>query len=322
MTSNDRELDEYGKRVLQPLRSTPALDPALAGEIKAKFLLHGESLRKSLISRSNGVVPDQVLRKPKFFGINLRMPVMKALVGTLMALIILIGSSLTVYASQSSLPGESLYLIKTWSEDIRLSIASSPQSKLNLTLDFTNRRMDEISSLVETGKTLPAQTSERFQGELDSALQLAAEMENGQMQNALGKIKHQAESQGITIEELISKLPEQTEPAIIHLQERLLEQVTLSTIGENDPQAFRSQVIERQHRRPVSDKSTPASEKTEIHPTDSSGKNHPTEAEKGHGNDKGQPTEVPDHGNSGGGQDKSTPGSEDHGQEPDRTQNP
>jgi hypothetical protein len=322
MTSNDSDLDEYGKRVLKPLRSTPTLDPVSTREIKAKFLLHGESLRKGLISQANGVLPDQVLRKPKFFRINLRMPVIKALVGTLIALIILIGSSLTVYASQSSLPGESLYLIKSWSEDIRLSIASSPQAKLNLTLDFTYRRMDEISSLVETGNALPAQASERFQGELDSALQLAAEMENGQMQNALGKIKHQAESQGITIEELISKLPEQAEPAIIHLQERLQEQVTLSTIGESDPQAFRSQVIERQHRRPVTNKSTPASESTDIHPTDSSGKNHPTEDGNGHGNDKGKPTEVPDHGNSGGGQDKSTPGSGDHRQEPDRNQNP
>jgi hypothetical protein len=83
------------------------------------------------------------------------MPVMKALVGTLIALVILIGSSLTVYASQGSLPGESLYLIKSWSEDVRLSFATSPQTKLNLTLDFTDRRMDEINSLVESGKTFP-----------------------------------------------------------------------------------------------------------------------------------------------------------------------
>jgi hypothetical protein len=140
--------------------------------------------------------------------------------------------------------------------------------------------------------------------------------------NALGKIKHQAESQGITLDELISKLPEQAEPAILHLQERLQEQVTLSTIGENDPQAFRSHVIERQHRRPSSGKSTPASDGSEIQPTDDSGKDNPDNNGKGNGKDKGQPTEVPDHGNSGGGEGNSTPEDGGHGDDPNNTPTP
>jgi hypothetical protein len=57
MTSHDNELDEYGKQVLRPLRPAPTLDPAAAGELKAKFLLEGERLRR--ITVKGKVVPDQ-----------------------------------------------------------------------------------------------------------------------------------------------------------------------------------------------------------------------------------------------------------------------
>lgn len=305
MTRVDDELDEYGKHVLAPLRAAPPMGLPLAEQEKARFMNLGAKLQQDLSPQSSGI--DQYNDHPALRSTRVRqpLPLLKFLVATLLALVVLVGSSITVYAAQNSLPGEPLYVIKSWSEDIRLSITSSPKARLDLTLDYTNRRMGEITSLLATGKVLPPQTSERFQVELENALLLAAQMDDKQMQNALKKIRHLAESQGMTIEELVTILPEQAEPAIAHLQQRLQEQVTLSSIGEYDPQAFRSEIRGRQRLHPGTHKSTPAS--------DNSGTPLPTGNGNGHGNGNHQPSEVPGHSGNGPGQGKSTPDKENQG---------
>jgi len=317
MTRADGELDEYGKRTLAPLRSAPPIHPRIAEAEKSKFLLQGENLRQGLIPGFDEIYKERDYRKLNAIRGKQLSTLFKALVVTILVVILLVGSSFTVYAAQSSLPGQPLYTIKSWSEDVRLSMTLSTKAKLNLTLDYTNRRMNEISRMVASGKALNDRTSERLQSELDNALQLAAQLDDPQMQYALGQIKRQAENQGMTIEELISKLPPQAEPAIIHLQERLDEQVKLSTIGEKDPQAFRSEVHERLHKRQGS-KHTPTSDQSQSYPEGLSGT--PMPEQEGNGND--HPNEVPGHGGQGNGQGQSTPGNGNHGPKPTDTPAP
>ena len=308
MTSSDGELDEYGKRVLASLRSTPPIDPQVAAAEKAKFLLQGENLRQDLIPRTGEVYAQWDHHRVNALRGKQPSPLFKALVATILVLIFLVGSSFTVYAAQSSLPGQPLYTIKSWSEDIRLSMTFSTKAKLNLTLDYTNRRVDEISRLVAGGKAINDQTSERFQSELDNALQLATQLNDPQMQNALVQIKGRAESQGMTIEELITKLPPQAEPAIIHLQERLNEQVKLSTIGEKDPKSFRTEIHERL-RTQKGPKDLPTSDESQSAPAGSS--NTPIPEQEDNGN--GKP---------GNGHGRTTPENGNHGPKPTDTQTP
>jgi len=322
MTRADDELDEYGKRVLLPLRSAPPIDITVAEQEKAKFLKIGESLYQDLFEQTK--VKNQ-RKSPDFPGVVRRMRsifILKPLIAGLLALIILLGSSFTVYAAQDSLPGEPLYLIKSWSEDLRLAMTTSPQAKLDLTLEYTERRVNEITNLAASGKAPSEQTSDRYQGELENLLELAASMDNEPMLNALGKIKHLAKNQGMTLEELITKLPEQAQPAIIHLQQRLEEQVTLSTIGENDPQTFRWEVRERQHRRSGMPKPSSGAGGSDTTPSDGSVNPIPAEAEKGHGNDKNKTSEPPGQGDQGSGQGKGIPGNGKNGSAPTLTPEP
>jgi len=245
-------------------------------------------------------------------------PVFKVLAGVLLALIFLVIGSATVYAAQNSLPGEPLYPIKTLAEDIHLSFVTSPQARLELTLNYTTRRMDEITALISVGKTLPEKASERFRGELETALQLAAEMNDIQMQKALGKIKVAAESQGITIEELIEKIPDNAETAITRLQERLQEQVQLTEFGERDPQAFRTQIHGRRlhQNNPGFNKTTPDVDTTTT-PEPGTGSQETDEKMDDNGN--GQPQGGPSK-DSEPGQGNDNPGNENHG--PSKTATP
>jgi membrane-associated HD superfamily phosphohydrolase len=249
-------------------------------------------------------------------------PVMKSLVAlVLVFLFILAGSSVTVYASQSSLPGQPLYAVKSWSEDVRLAMTSSPNAKLSLTLDYTNRRVDEISNLSADGKAVNDQTADRFQRELEDALQLAAQLDDPQMQHALGEIKKHAESQGLTLEELISKLPPQAKTAVVKLQERLNEQVQLSNIGETDPKKYRSQVHERQKNLQRTNHATDVNQ-SQSTPDEISITPIPKQDSNHNGDEKSQPSEVPGHGGPGNDQGQSTPGKGNHGQNPTHTPKP
>jgi hypothetical protein len=309
MTRAEDELDEFGKRTLTPLRSAPPLDSQAITVMKAKYLLEAENLRQLISSQPVGEKPNQW--KNTIFGMLQRKPVMKALVAVLLAfVVILAGSSFTVFASQSSLPGEALYPVKSWSEDVRLSLISSPDARLGLTLSFTNRRMDEISSLMAGGKMVNDQTTDRFRRELEDALQLAAQLDGNQMQHALGEIKSQAENQGMTVEELIKKLPPQAEPAVLKLQERLKEQVMLSSVGENDPKEFRVKVHERKEKQQKHSTDSGQSQST---PDEIVTTPLPSEDANNHGNKLDRPTEEPGQGGSGNG---------NHGLNPTHTPKP
>jgi hypothetical protein len=87
--------------------------------------------------------------------------------------------------------------------------------------------MGEIENMISSGKNLSNQASDRFNRQMESALFLVTEMDDVQMHAALARIKQQAGKQGMTIEELIDRLPEQAKPAIVHLQQRQ-EQVELN----------------------------------------------------------------------------------------------
>lgn len=312
--------DEFGKRILAPLQPTPSLDPKIVAEERNKYLLQVESIRQGFIPGSD---MDDARVAEDVFSVHRRKQhytLLRGLAAVLCALIILVGSSLTVYAAQDSLPGESLYTLKAISEDIRLSVTHSQQARLDITLDYTNRRVDEISQLLAAGKSMPMQASERFQGELEGALLLASQMEDTRMVNALEKIKSHAENQGMTIEQLINQLPEQADPAILRLQARLYEQVELSMIGEHDPRTFRLAMRERQNGNSQKHKSTPASHDRSSTP--SSASTTPFTTDEGENHNNRHPTQSPEHEESSPGEGNPNPGNGNHNPDPSRTPKP
>ena len=339
MTSIEHELDEYGKRLLTPLRESPAIDPVKAGEIKNRFLMQAESLRQDLTIQARQVDQQATRQKHSLWWAMQHKPAMKALFAVLLVVIIVLaGSSATVLAAQNSLPGDQLYPVKTWSENVRLSLTFSTQAKLNLILDYTNTRLNEITSLVAQGKMITDQISEQYQQELDNALQLAAQMNDQQMQIALMQIKNQAGNQGATIQELIYKLPPQAVHAMLQLEQRLNIQVQWSELGEADPQAFRMQLHERMQRQqgpigPIDTEqplSTPVPSNNMPMPGGNGGSGgnesiQPTQMpgnDGSGGNESSQPTQMPENDGSGNDQDQPMPGTTKHDSNPKHTASP
>lgn len=125
---------------------------------------------------------------------------MTTLISILTIFTLLFGGAGTAYASQDSLPNDTLYPVKLWTEDLRLQLASSSETEMNLLLEYAQRRVDEISALVAEGEVPPEETMERLQNEIHEALQLANSMEETARVQALIQAKNALEIQSQQLE--------------------------------------------------------------------------------------------------------------------------
>jgi hypothetical protein len=63
------------------------------------------------------------------------------------------GASATAYASQSALPGDALYPLKTSLEQTQITLANDAYNQAQLHLEFAQRRLNEIKELLSQGRT-------------------------------------------------------------------------------------------------------------------------------------------------------------------------
>lgn len=64
-------------------------------------------------------------------------------------IICILGASGAAIASQNSLPGETLYPIKILGEEVRSSLALTPESKVKMQSEFTAKRVMEVKTIIE-----------------------------------------------------------------------------------------------------------------------------------------------------------------------------
>lgn len=81
----------------------------------------------------------------------------------------------TVLAAQSSMPDGVLYPVKTWSETARINLAASPETDVDLLLEFAGRRIDEMLYMTGAGEDIPEALIFQLQEHLELAAQLSAQ---------------------------------------------------------------------------------------------------------------------------------------------------
>lgn len=87
------------------------------------------------------------VRRGNFFAVLMK----PAWATILLVVIVLAAGSGTVAAANNSLPGEPLYSVKTATESVRLAFAFSEESKADLYVKLTDRRVEEIVRMAEKG---------------------------------------------------------------------------------------------------------------------------------------------------------------------------
>ncbi|MEA3440210.1 MAG: DUF5667 domain-containing protein [Chloroflexota bacterium] len=186
-----------------------------------------------------------VLRKERF-----------SMLATLTTLLVTLGilfggAGATVYAAQDSLPNEVLYELKVISEDLRLNLTRDPDEQLNLALEYTNERMQEMASLWNDGEPIPPQTATRYQEQLSYALQLAAQFDDADMIQAAQQIRSTLEQQERVMTKLTTNAPDMVDPVMNQIRELIRERIRMVDLGLEEPLTLRQQL--QQHMRDQQD---------------------------------------------------------------------
>lgn len=139
------------------LETTPPRDAELASHTREKFLAAVEGFPQAAPAPALGWF-GRLFQSGKRDGSTLyaggRKFAFSTLAAIIFALVVLFGgASATAFASQSALPGDALYPLKTGLEQTQISLANDAYNRARLYLDFAQRRLDEITELLAQGRT-------------------------------------------------------------------------------------------------------------------------------------------------------------------------
>jgi hypothetical protein len=240
----EKDTEKRIQKALNVLGHVPERQADAATRGREIFLKQAAALRTSgNASHQKGNIPGLVNVTRKQPGL-----VFKGVMAIVVALVILFGGTgLTVYASQSSLPHQSLYRLKLISEDIIISLAGSPQIQIAHSLNFADRRLEEISALMNRRETIPEFVADRIQNELNLAITLSASLGDQQMLHELEQIHLRIQTQLQTVDTLMENSITDS-PLLMQIQTRIREQLRLCELGLSDPQGLRLQIQQRQQQ--------------------------------------------------------------------------
>jgi uncharacterized membrane protein YgcG len=242
----ERELSEG----LAVLREQPKRSPRRAAEGRAAFLAQARQFAALT------PVPVSVDQKPRhkgwmhvlhtFFMVRAKEKnPMFGTLGTVLLILSLIlgGSGVTVAAAQQSMPDDTLYPVKTWSEGVRAALAeqTQTQARFGLALELANRRAFEMQTMLRAGHMPPEAVQTRMQDEIDLALILAVGQADAEAVRALNQVREQLRAQ----EQAFTQLGPQGDPQreAVREQARTMLHTRLQACeqGIADPAALRSQ---------------------------------------------------------------------------------
>jgi hypothetical protein len=223
---NPDEIDPRLFELLDQLRPTPARDPEAAARGRKKYLTELKNLKFEAPAPSKANSMPRWLRRLFYkheINDNQREVLLMnnrtqrfTLTGALIVITLLVflfgGAGMTALASQSSLPGDALYPVKTSLEQTRVALARNAADRAQLQMEFAERRLGEIAGLIEEGRfeNIPTATAE-FETYIRNAL---AELETiamgdpeqaallaGQVSEALTRYAH-------TLTGMLDQVPE------------------------------------------------------------------------------------------------------------------
>lgn len=222
--------------LIEKLRPAPERYASDAVTGKAKFLAEAQTYPLPLTQRLNGQPKDW---KTVF---SRKMQPRLAVIPILMVIFLLVfmGTGVTVFAAQSSLPDQPLYSIKLASEDVRTGLATNNQTRLDLATSLADTRLDEILQLAAQGKNIPLSVWDRLAAQYDLALSTAALSDDAQLNRDLLQIQARI---AVNLEKLSGlSANSQYNGAAMQTLAALQNDLQLIGAGLQDPAAFRQRM--------------------------------------------------------------------------------
>ncbi len=237
---NNNEINPKLKKLLESL-----------GEVPARDLQQKRIGREKFLSQARNIQPRRTPARTS--KTRVRAPLRKSWVprmATILAVVLFALSSIggTVYAAQDSLPGDLLYPVKTFAEDIQIGLESDPEERLDLYASFANRRLEEIEAQIQAGEDISPKVLARLEKLSEKMLQQAAQVGEKGLENALRQIQQALEKQNQMMEKLQKQTPGKGENGLVNAQEKIQERLELVDNGLQEPQGFLKTIKERKEK--------------------------------------------------------------------------
>jgi hypothetical protein len=96
------------------------------------------------------------------------------LVLAMVIVVLLVGGSMMT-ASASSLPGDTLYPVKTATEKVQGFFTWGSEAKASFNINLAQRRLNEVESLAEGNRSIPQSLLDAMHAETESAIMVLAQ---------------------------------------------------------------------------------------------------------------------------------------------------
>jgi hypothetical protein len=221
------------------MKDIPAREPARAGEGKKAFLEEARSLHPAVSKTA-----DSRLNQQRVFGKE-RIAMWKIAGALLMAVGVVFGGGGAVVAgAQEAMPEDALYPVKVWSEDVRLWAESAPLSKMDLALQFADRRAEELIHQFDAGLPVEDAVMLRLMEEDDLALAIAADAGDAEAPAALEKVRTRMENQERALEYLGLGAGPDESALLLQTRQMIRQRLELLQGDLHDPQV-RARILEQ-----------------------------------------------------------------------------
>lgn len=121
----------------------------------------------------------------------------------------------TVYAAQSSLPGDTLYPVKTGVENFQLAITPEGAAKADLHLNLAQRRIDEAAQQVQQNRNVNVQALETVGQQFNDAIkELSSSDDNEDTDKVLSRLSVSTLNQQLELEQVLANAPEASKTAL------------------------------------------------------------------------------------------------------------
>lgn len=130
------------------------------------------------------------------------------------SLFFLFGSGGVVFASQRSLPDDTLYPVKTGIEKLQLAFALSPESRTGLHLKFAERRVDEVVEQSELNRVVNVSVLTDAAKEINSALGTMGDDALDDTAASLSRLWQSTLNQQVALDRLLTGVPSAIQPHV------------------------------------------------------------------------------------------------------------
>lgn len=127
---------------------------------------------------------------------------------SIIACIILV-SGTSVLAAQSSLPGEPLYPVKTFTENVQLVLAVSPEARAKKNLELAEKRVEEMVTLSKQGKAVNSTIPQSVARYMDAAIREIQDVDEETSRALISQLSQSTIYQQVTLGQVLAELPGQ-----------------------------------------------------------------------------------------------------------------